>query len=484
MKGIIIGSGIGGLAAAVRLASKGYEVSVFEANSYPGGKLSEKWVDSYRFDAGPSLFTLPGMVDDLFRLCNENPGQHFAYKKLEIICKYFYEDETVIRAWQDTTRFAQELSEKTGENPNNLYRFLTKCKSLYELTSGFFIFESIHHLKAWISRSFLRSLLYGYKLNIFSTMDGVIRKYFRDHRVRQLFDRYATYNGSNPFVTPGTLNVITHLEFNIGAFIPVNGMFDITRSLVDLAQRQGVLFHFNSRVDEIVTNQSRIAGIHSGGQFFPADVIVSDVDIVYAYKLLQNYQLPQRYLRQERSSSALVFYWGVKGDHPQLELHNILFSKNYREEFDHLFKKKRIYSDPTVYINISSKEVNGDAPSGCENWFTMINAPENTGQNWEQLIGEVKIRVIEKINRLTGIDIENKIGAEDILHPGNIEQLTSSYRGSLYGNSSNSIFSAFNRHPNFSRVIRNLYFVGGSVHPGGGIPLCLASAKIVDGLIK
>ena len=484
MKGIIIGSGIGGLAAAIRLAKKGYEVSVFEANTYPGGKLSEIWVNSYRFDTGPSLFTLPGMVDELFQLCNENPAEHFAYKRLDIICKYFYEDGTIIRAWQDIERFAEELSEKTGEKKINIYKFLDKSKLLYELTSDVFIFKSFHQLKTWISRGFLKSILYGYKLNVFNTMDGVISKYFRDPRVRQLFDRYATYNGSNPFATPGTLNVIPNLEYNIGAFIPVKGMFDITRSMVNLAERQRVNFHFNSRVDEILVKQKKVTGINSGGQFYPADVIISDIDIVSAYKLLKEYQLPQRYLRQERSSSALVFYWGVKDDHPDLELHNILFSQNYREEFEYLFKKKEIYADPTVYINISSKEVNGDAPSGSENWFTMINAPVNAGQDWDRLISEVRVKIMEKIKRLTGIDIENKIDAEDILHPGKIEQLTSSYRGSLYGNSSNSIFSAFNRHPNFSRSIKNLYFIGGSVHPGGGIPLCLASAKIADSLIK
>jgi phytoene dehydrogenase-like protein len=164
-------------------------------------------------------------------------------------------------------------------------------------------------------------------------------------------------------------------------------------------------------------------------------------------------------------------------------VHNILFSDNYEAEFDAIFKEKNLYSEPTVYIYISSKQVPDDAPTGCENWFVMINTPADYGQDWDQLLAIARQRVISKINKQFQIQIENYIVSEHVATPITIEQKTGSWHGSLYGNASNGMLSAFNRHANFSRKFNNLYFVGGSVHPGGGIPLCLCSAKIVDDLI-
>jgi phytoene desaturase len=482
-KALVVGAGIAGIASAVRLSRKGYSVEVFETSSYPGGKLSEIQLGPYRFDAGPSLFTLPVMVDDLFRLCGENPADHFSYQALEIICRYYFEDGTVINAWQDKEKFAEEITAKTGEPKENLSRFLMKSKQLYELTSQVFIFKSFHKFNTFLSRDFLKAMVNSHRLHPFTSMHQLIRRYFKEPRVIQIFDRYATYNGSNPFSAPGTLNVIPHLEYNIGAFFPSRGMYDITMSLVKLAERLGVKFHHDAPVEEILAGGLKVSGIKVGGKEMKSDIVISDVDIVAAYRMMQNHNIPQRFLKQERSSSALVFYWGIKGTHEQLDVHNILFTRNYQEEFNHLFKIKKIYHDPTVYIHISSKVVKDDAPVNGENWFTMINVPENIGQDWSPMIEQARGKIIDKITRLTGIDMESLIEEEDILSPELIEKRTSSVGGSLYGTSSNSMFSAFNRHPNFRRNIKNLYFVGGSVHPGGGIPLCLASAKIVSELI-
>jgi len=207
--------------------------------------------------------------------------------------------------------------------------------------------------------------------------------------------------------------------------------------------------------------------------------------VYFTYKkLLKDEQQPQKILKQERSSSALIFYWGIKKVFPSLGLHNIFFSNNYEEEFKHLFQSKTVYQDPTVYINISSKYKKDDAPEGCENWFTMINVPNNIGQDWEQFKIDARANILKKLSKNFNQDIEALIVTESVLDPVAIEEKTSSYRGSLYGTSSNNQFAAFLRHANFSKKIKNLYFVGGSVHPGGGIPLALLSAKIVAEMIK
>jgi phytoene dehydrogenase-like protein len=195
-------------------------------------------------------------------------------------------------------------------------------------------------------------------------------------------------------------------------------------------------------------------------------------------------QAPERILNHERSSSALIFYWGVMKSFPQLGLHNIFFSDDYKKEFQKIFKDLDVAEDPTVYVNITSKYTPSDAPSDSENWFVMINVPGDFGQDWAELTQRIRKMVIKKLNSILDVNMNDLIEAEDILDPPGIERKTSSFRGSLYGSGSNDVLSAFLRHPNFSRRLNNLYFAGGSAHPGGGIPLCLLSAEITANLIK
>ena len=262
-------------------------------------------------------------------------------------------------------------------------------------------------------------------------------------------------------------------------------MQNITNSLYELATKKGVNFHFSKRVKRILIENKRAIGIETEQETVKADLVISNMDIFPSYKkLMPDEKHPEQTLKQERSSSALIFYWGINRIFPELDLHNILFSKNYKDEFKTIFEKKNISDDPTIYINITCKEEKNDAPKGSENWFVMVNTPGDYGQNWEKIIALTKQQILKKIKRTLGVSIEKWIVTEEILNPKLIEKKTSSYRGSLYGAASNSKFAAFLRHPNFSQKIKNLYFCGGSVHPGGGIPLCLLSAKIVADQIK
>ena len=478
-KAIVIGAGIAGIASAIRLSVKGFDVTVFEAFENAGGKLNQHKRNAYRFDRGPSLFTLPHLVDELFYLCGEKPDEHFCYSKLNNTCKYFYEDGSSINAWADKNAFGKEVDDKTSDSYDRLFSFLNHSQFLYSITSVPFIFNSFNKLSNYFSKAYLRAFINLPRLNTLQNMHRVNSKRFSDNRMVQLFDRYATYNGSNPYKAPATLNVIAHLEHNIGTFFPDKGMYDIVESLVALAQRQGVQFVYNTRVEEIILEKSKVKAVKTKNDLISTDVVISDMDVVALYqKLLPDIKIPKQLLQADRSTSALIFYWGVKKEFSELDLHNILFSKDYQHEFNCLFDRKNISNDPTVYIFISSKHVIADAPNGCENWFVMINAPENVGQDWNKLIEEARENIINKINRLLNTDIEEYIEFEDVLDPIEIEKRTSSWHGSLYGNSSNSTLSAFRRHPNFLKRIKGLYFCGGSVHPGGGIPLCLASAKI------
>ncbi len=483
-KAIVVGSGIAGIASALRLRSKGYEVTVFEANPYPGGKLSLNQLGNYRFDAGPSLFTMPQYVDELFQLFDKNPEDYFQYVTNDIACHYFFPDGTFIPFFVDCNKTVHTVEKTLSIDGSPLLKQFKKSEYIYEKTHSIFLESSLHTLKNYTSKNIFSSIRALPFLDIFKTMHQSNVKGLNHPKLVQIFDRYATYNGSNPYQAPGILNIIPHLEHGIGSFFPTKGMHSITTSLVNFAKEMGVNFILNSKVSEILVEGKKVTGVKVNDVIYDADVVFCNSDIKPAYSnLLKNLPKPKKTLNQEPSSSAMIFYWGINKSFPQLDLHNIFFSADYAAEFDAIFKQSTVCDDPTVYIHVSSKIVKGDAPEGCENWFVMVNVPYNSGQDWERLRSVIRKNTLKKLNFLLGEDLEMLIEEEDYLDPIRIEQRTSSFGGALYGASSNDRMAAFFRHPNFSKIT-GLYFVGGSVHPGGGIPLCLLSAKIATEFVK
>jgi phytoene desaturase len=479
---IIIGSGVAGLAAAVRLGAAGHKVIVIEANSYVGGKLTAQQLGNYRFDMGPSVFTLPNLIEELTEVSKQD--LKFEYLSLDKICNYFYEDGTTLIAYTNKEKFAVEVQNKLGETTESVYEQLKYSATAYELTADLFMHRSLHKLSNFLNLKTAKAILNIGKLKMGKTMNEVNTNRFKNAKTVQLFNRFATYNGSNPYQAPAIINIIAHLEHNIGAFAPKGGMHDITMHLYDLSIKLGVEYKMNTRVQHIRTENDIAVGVTTTNEDIKADIVVSDADIKHVYtKLLDKKYYPTKILEQEKSLSALIFYWGIKKEFKELGLHNILFSENGEEEFKRVFGEQKPYYDPTTYINITSKITPTDAPKGCENWFVMINVPHNTSGEPIKYVKEMREHIIAKINRVLKTDIEQYIEIEDMLDPYLIEQRTSSSGGSLYGNSSNNKYAAFLRHANNSSRIKNMYFCGGSVHPGGGIPLGLLSAKIVSEMI-
>jgi len=483
---MVIGSGVGGLAAAIRLAIKGLTVRVFEAGPTPGGKLSEFSEGGYRFDRGPSLFTMPHLVEELFKEAGVDMSGRFAYEKLDEANRYFWEDGTQVTGWCDPQRFSTELEDRLKVPRGRTLAHLQRATELLQSTGKTFLEHSLHRRETLMHGGVLKALRTASVAELTQDLHRVNTNAVGDGKAAQLFDRFATYNGSNPYRTPGLMRMIPGLEHGQGAFYPVGGMYRITQALYQLAVDLGVRFHFNSRVDRILltSDQRCVTGVRDAQGEHHADVVVSNMDVVPTYRnLLPELNAPERVLKQERSSSAFVFYWGVRGAFPQLGLHNILFSQDYRKEFEHLFGSLSVYEDPTVYINITSKHTANDAPEGCENWFTMINAPRDVGQDREAQVHQVRMAILAKLKRTLGIDLAALIEVEQVLDPRAIGERTFSHQGSIYGTSSNSPWAAFLRHPNFHGSVKGLFFCGGSVHPGGGIPLALMGARIVASLI-
>ncbi len=485
----IIGAGVGGMSAAARLAAAGYTVDVYDHNVIPGGKAGSESYGEYRFDTGPSLVTMPHVFEQLFEETGEYLHDYVELIPLRDVCRYFFSDGTRLVSSNDREEFAGRIAAVTHDPPRALHRFLDYSKRIYRITAELFLWKSLHEARTYLNMNTLRSLLSIGGIDPFRTMDEAVRSYFSDPRMIQFFNRSATYNGSNPYQTPATLNIIPHVEYDIGAAAPARGVFSIPLAMMKLAQQKGATFHLGTGVDRILyeSRSRRIRGVSVGGVESAHDVVISNVDVVKTYSdLLDDKDAPllKRYERLEPSSSGMVFYFGMDGTFPELGLHNIFFSPDYHAEFDDIFEKRKCPEDPTVYINITSKVNPADAPPDGENWFVLVNAPYDSGQDWETGRNRIRDAVIRRVSHALGYEIADSIAVEASMSPPEIERKTSSRFGSLYGISSNSRAAAFLRHPNRSRRYPALYFCGGSAHPGGGMPLAVLSGKIVSDIVQ
>lgn len=436
----------------------------------------------FRFDKGPSLFTLPDLVEELFQLADRPLADYFEYQRIDEACRYFWDDGTRLTAHADIGRFDAEVSHILGEKKGAVSRYLAQSARLYGQTKPLFLERSLHRWTTyvqsgvWSALGALGSL--GWNRSLHAHNAGL----FLNPKTVQLFDRFATYNGSDPYQTPSIMQLIPHLEHGLGTYLPKGGLRAVPLALHRLAEELGVQFHFSTPVSRIALRQNTAFGLElSDGSVRPFDRILSNADVFSTYAhLLPDLEAPAQIRRAERSSSAVLFYWGIDRRFPELGLHNIFFARDYRAEFDHIFRHKTLSGDPTIYVNITSKFETNDAPPGQENWFVMVNSPAAYGQDWAEALPRLRAQVLDRLNAVLSTDISGHIVCEETLHPNQIEQWTRSHRGALYGTSSNSLWSAFLRHPNRSEHIKGLYFCGGSVHPGGGIPLCLQSARIAS----
>lgn len=482
---IVIGGGISGLAASIRLAKSGFRVQILEANDRVGGNLSEIKSGAFRFDTGPSILTKPEYIKELFLLWDKNPDDYINFLPVEPLFRNFFSDGTHINSYSDRKKFEEELKQKTNEPFSRVNKLLDDSGEIFRLTHEVFLERSLHVAKNYLNWPTLRGIIRFNRVRAFQTMHNYNKDQFSDERLVQLFNRYASYNGSNPYEAPATLNVITHFAVNGGSFLPEGGMISITKALKKLAEEVGVEINLNCPVTRICYKNGSVTGVESEGRFIPSAIVLSNADVHYTYrKMLPEIKMPRIIDEQPRSSSVIVFYLGIKKVIPTLELHNTFFGKSDLAEYDAIFKKGTICDDPTIYLYNSSHVNRSDAPEGMSNWFVMVSAPHNNGQDWNQITSEVKNNVLKKLSAVIREDVSALIVSEKVLTPPMIENNTNAWMGSIYGNSSNKIFSAFLRHANFSRKIKGLYFCGGSVHPGAGIPLCLLSAKITSELIS
>lgn len=488
---IIIGAGLGGLSAACRLAKAGFSVTVLEKNDSVGGKVNSVEANGYKFDTGASLITLPQIFRELFEFCGRRLEDYLTFEKLEPICRYFWSDGTVFDASEILEKTEDQIAKIAPEDIDNFRKYLADARQKFEIAERTFLSKSLGELPELLTAKNLPDLL---KISSLKTLDKHNAHYFKSEKMRQLFNRFATYNGSSPYKIPATFALIPFVEFGFGAWYARGGIYEIPKALEKLALELGVEFLFDADVEKILIENKKAVGVKLKNElddedFLFADIIVSNADAVVTYRELigekerKNFK-DKKLEKREPSSSGFVLLLGAKKKFPQLAHHNIFFSDDYFTEFRHIFDVRIPTPHPTVYVSASSVTDETQSPENCENLFVLVNVPYMRWQvNWDFEAEPYRNVIVEKLEKFGLDNLEDSIEFQQIITPEDFEYKYRANKGSIYGVSSNGILSAFRRIPNKSADIENLYFAGGATHPGGGMPLVLLSGKMAADLI-
>jgi phytoene desaturase len=479
---IIIGGGLGGLAAALRLAARGWRVTMCEQGATLGGKLNSWEAQGFRFDTGPSLITLPWVFEDLFKVAGSRLQDHFELVPIQPLCEYRYPDGTRFNYTTALPEWLETIRQLDKRDVDGFLRFMQLGAQLWEVSKNTFM---ARRPQDWLAARDLTALKHLPLRYGWGNYAKTVAAHFRSPHLRQLYNRYPTYVGSSPYATPATLIVIPYIEYAFGGWYVRGGLYRIVESLLALAKSLRVELLTNTKVVSLERAGERVTGVRlADNTRLQADVVVMNGDASDVPRLIGEARA-QSLLEVHRSMSGLVFLFGVKRTLPELPHHSIYFSADYAREFDELFGQRRYPADPTVYVNAPSRTDHSVVPGAGEALFVMSNAPANDGDEWDEVqIDEARRRVLARLRQSGFPEFESEIVVSDMWTPKRIATRHSMPGGAIYGTHSHGWRKAFLRPPNKDRRYAGLYYVGGSTHPGGGTPTVLLSAQITSELIQ
>ncbi|MEI7819075.1 MAG: phytoene desaturase family protein [bacterium] len=480
---VIIGAGIGGLSAAARLAHDGFKVTVVEKESLVGGRAHRIEQDGYSFDTGPTILMMTDVLYDTFAYCDKNLDDYVELIQLEPNYKTWFSDGETIEVSSNLPRFAKELARIDPKAPEQFYRFFSDVAKIYRLARGQFIDKNFDSLRDFIDIKAGFQLFKGrglYKLYNF------VSRYFDDWRLRQLFSFQSMYLGVTPYEAPAVYSVVSYMETGLGIWYPKGGMHALPRAFQKLCEELGVTFRLNTAVDRIEIEGKKARGvILENNELLKADIVISNADLTYTYKNLIASEHRRRYPDKKvdalkQASSALLFYWGVDHELPDMLHHNVYFSDDFKHNLEEIFHEKVIPKDPAFYLYIPTKTDPKLAPKNKHVLYVLVPVPNlNSDVDWNKATQDIKARVIERIKTVMKVDIAKSIESEAIFTPQDFLTRFNLTDGSAFGLSHFFFQSGYFRPHNVSRDVDGLYFVGASTYPGSGIPMVTLSGKLV-----
>ena len=479
---VVIGGGVGGMAAALRLRAAGHDVVVVERNDVLGGKLAHRSIDGFTFDTGPSLLTLPEVFDDLLAVAGTSLAEVVDLTRLDPICRYRWADGSGFDHRASLADAAAEVERMSPGSGLGFRAHLDHGRRVWEVSQRTFLAGPMDSPTDLVRRMRGPSDLWA--IDPLRSLDARARSFLTDPRLVQWAGRYATYSGSSPFTAPATLACIPWIEQSSGAWYVRGGLADLARALGEVLTAAGVDVRTATEVEALRGDATAVRGVRlAGGETLAADVVVANVDATHLYAdLLPDQRALRRVLRAPASSSGFALLVGVEGRTDGLSHHNIAFSSDEAGEFAAIFDRRQPPVDPTLYVCASSVTDPSQAPEGCENWFVLVNVPPSSAVDWEAEAEPYRDHLLERL-AAHGWDLAGRLRFVEVITPLDIAERFRAWQGSIYGTSSNGRRAAFLR-PSNRGPRQGLYLVGGSSHPGGGLPLVATSGAIVARMVE
>ena len=479
---VVIGAGLGGLSAAISLASEGFSVDLLEKNDKVGGKLNILHKDGFAFDLGPSILTIPHIFQKLFERAGKNMADYVQIQTVEPHWRNFFVDGSTLDLSSDPIRMKQELDKLGINTAQEFEEFLAYSKKLCEVTEeGYFA----HGLDSfWQLLSHYGAVKSMREFDVFRSMDQGVRRFIKNQKLVDVLNYFIKYVGSSPYDAPALMNLLPYIQFGYGLWYIKGGMYGMAQGLEKLAIELGVKIHLNSEVAEIQHQNGKATAVRlANNQIINVDIVVSNMEVIPAYQKLLTAQEKeiQRVQKFAPSCSGLVLHLGVNKRYPQLAHHNFFYSANSREHFNSVFHANRLSEDPTIYLVAPCKSDPSQAPKDCEIIKILPHIPHLDPEHpfTAEEYAALRERVLIKLENMGLTDLRKHIVCEEYWTPLDIQAKYYSNQGSIYGVVSDRFKNFGFKNEQRSKVLKNLYFVGGSVNPGGGMPMVTLSGQLV-----
>ena len=485
---IVIGSGFGGLGAAIRLAARGYDVEIFEKRDKPGGRAYVYEINGFKFDGGPTVITAPFLFNELFELAGKKAEDYFTLKPLDPFYRIFNHNGTYFDYNSDTEFTLSQIDKFNPHDKQGYLDFIKTTKAIFQ--KGFVELADKPFTNFSDMIKIAPDLI---KLKSYKTVYSYVSSFIKDDFLRQCFSFHPLLVGGNPFDTTSIYALIHYLEREWGIHYALGGTGSIVNAMVKLFKELGGKIHYNSEIKEISIKNRKVTGIKlNDGTFIPADSVVSNADVAFTYRNMIASDIRKKYTDKKienmrYSMSLFVIYFGTKKRYNNLNLahHNIILGRRYKELLEDIFKNKHLADDFSLYLHMPSLTDSSVAPEGCDGFYVLSPVPHlQSKTNWDVEAKPYRDKIIKFLEENYLPDLQENIIAEHYIDPLHFQNTLNSYLGSAF--SVEPIFSqsAWFRPHNKSEEFENLYFVGAGTHPGAGLPGVLSSAKIVDKLIN
>ncbi|NND96471.1 MAG: phytoene desaturase [Pirellulaceae bacterium] len=486
---VVIGSGLGGLAAACTLASRGHRVTVVERNEWLGGKAAVLEREGYRFDMGPTILTLPSVLRRIFNESGRNIDDYLNLVRLDPQWRCFFSDGTQFDLVESNEQMKASLREFTGDDQSSegFEKFMKVSERLHDVSDRFFFWKSVGGIRDTmnVKESFSMKVLSDVlSLRFGRTVAGLVRSNIPDQRIAQMVDHFTQYVGSSPEASPAVLCGIAHMQTTEGIWYPMGGTRAVPDAMISLATDLGVTFVTGKQVVQIRTAGGHVSGVEiDGGEIIECSTVVSNSDVVRTHDELLGETTAKKFRgrrKYEPACSGVVLYLGLKERYEHLLHHNFVFSNDPHEEFDYIYKKGEPAPDPSCYVCAPSMTEPAVAPEGGEALYVLVHTPYlRPGQDWTQMLPEYREAIIHKLRTAGGMDdIEQRILFEETLTPQDIDRRYHVLNGAIYGIASHGRFMGAFKPANRSPDVDGLYFAGGAAHPGPGMPMVMMSGWI------